>query len=245
MRFLWARARPDGSRETGQVEDELESLRRRAYSRGGTADDRQRLARAEREAPAPTPTPGPTPDPPPAAAAALVAERVDAVSDGAPPPADDPRPPRAASRRAALLGAAGGAAATLLVVALAGAVGAGRITHLPDSASPAPRDPLAIFDVAGTPDDDIPGVDPASLSAGGLRDAATRFLATTPQGTVYAVRGTTAEGPSVCLALAFPTGVRTTCTALADFERDGIVYVDGQLTARWGPIDPVLWLPAD
>lgn len=221
------------------MDDNLEALRRRAFSRVGTADDRRRLAEAEAHATATLAPERPDAD-----------ENLDAPTD-APAPGEfglpvETAPPssRTETIRTALLGAAAGAVATVLVMTVAGAIAAGRITHVAATNDISP-DPLTIFDTPATTEDAIPGVDLRFLAPGGLAGAESRYLASTPQGTMYAVRGTGSSGPTVCLALAFTTGTSASCALVSDFAASGILYVDSQLTARWGPVGSRLWLPAD
>lgn len=211
-------------------EHELDALRRRAYSRSGTADDLRRLAELE-------PTPGDRRDESPVRHDPPAQERIDPGHD------DPPEPGRIAPRRRPVL-----IAATAGVVAGATIATLGILLPRADDPAiePIPRaaTALAIFDRAPTERDDPTRLvmTLAHIRPGELENAELRWLGDVAEHEVYVARGTYAGIVKICLISARVDSTAAACTDQSEFEFSGLNVGDGSLELRWGPLGTEIWV---
>ncbi|MEO5533705.1 MAG: hypothetical protein ABIR17_01050 [Pseudolysinimonas sp.] len=227
----------DEEAPTGDV-DELDMLRRVAYSRSGTENDRRRLAELEDvhrvSAELPTTAPGP-----------VEAFGAEVESDENPPHAATEPPRRLITPRhlvaAAVAGLAVGAVVTAGISMQTAQPGAG--------ASPTPDEvtSLAIFDRDAAAADD-----PANLLIpldhvlpGGTEDAQLRWLGAVDGSTVYAARGTLNGETTVCLIVQQLTESGASCAEAGDFAIRGVRLATFGLDFRWGPQGTEMWFVED
>jgi hypothetical protein len=209
-------------------DDELADLRRRAFSRDGTAEDLRRLA--ELETPAATPVAEEMAEPEPPAETV-----VDAVA---------PRP--AITARSRLRGILLAGAVGITLGATAATLGIQFAPRTEPTPAPTIGEPtaLAIFDRE-------PGEldDPARLSMtlahilpGGLEDAELRWLGAVAEREVYVARGSYDDVTTICLISATSKSTGAACTDQSDFAVRGLSLGDGQLELRWGPLGTEIWV---
>lgn len=230
---------------TDQGPDHAE-LRRRAFSRDGTEEDRRRLA--EFEAAASRPPESEAVAATPVDALVDVVDVVDVDATEADDAASHPDRPSVTPRLAALLCAGAlllGIAGTVTVdVALeAQAPPTTGLTSPPTSIEPRDYeslvwilgdDSLAIFDEPAT-EDDTPPTDAFSRLLNGATDIQVRHLATSGVLEIYGATGVRNGLAQVCLMTRLPETGSASCTTMGDFQLAGIRHVDAGMTIRWGP----------
>lgn len=228
----------------GALADELGRARRRAFSRGATDDDLERLRELEERA-ARTPSALAEIDVAGAASerpAAEPAEGAVTVAD------DDERPARRAWIRPALLGAVGGLLVGALLVTVSSPLfwaptpmGLGVIDE-PTAAELGPS--LAIFD--RTPSErDVLGAAgfPEILFDPDSGTPEVRWLADLDGATFYAARGERDGEVSICLLAVRPISSGGGCSTVAEFEVAGLGGTFEGLSVRWGPYGLAPWVP--
>jgi hypothetical protein len=225
---------------------ELDELRRRAYSRSGTDDDRRRLAELETSARVVAPS------------AVLPTEPVEAhlESESADPSETDPSvtdpsatgDPRLRRSRwlAAGLGAAVGAllatATTLAFVPVS----------TPQSEPEAPvASALAVFDrepsQADFPSDLSFSLDGLIVSEDGTTlvdpdDVTLRFVGMATGNDVYAARVREGDETTICLIVVSSEGAGTACTSEATFVIHGVGVEALGIEVKWGPTGTKVWV---
>lgn len=222
------------------MSDELEALRRRAYSRGGTADDLRRLAELESWLTVETVS-----EPLPESAEKAGPESLppeSVPSDGSSPAPSRPRRVRAVLA-AGVVGAVAGAAITAALLWPTPSTAPEPV----ETDAAAPRvidsdDPLAVFDREPGPRDLDPGR--AVLETfGPSDDPVFRWLGDLEDAAVYAARPSPDPGADVCLIVSRPSSGAAGCTTLADFQLGGIAGTFDGIDVRWGPVGTALWAP--
>lgn len=217
--------------------DELDELRRRAYSRSGTDDDRRRLAQLEASARAVTVPAVVLPDEP-------VEEHVDRESPDA-PATDEPRI-RPSRWLAAGLGAAVGAVlATATTLALVTVTSPVREPEEPAASA------LAVFDrepsQADFPSDLSFSLDGLVMSPDGTTpvdpdDVTLRFVGMAVGNDVYAARLREGDENTICLIVVSTEGAGTACTSEADFAVNGVGVEALGIEVKWGPTGTKVWV---
>lgn len=224
---------------------ELDELRRRAYSRSGTDDDRRRLAQLEASARAVTVSPVVLPAEP-------VEEHVESEPAATPAP-DTPAPdtlapdnPRLRPSRwlAAGLGAAVGAVlATATTLAL--------VTTSTPQPEPGEASALAVFDrepaQADFPSDlsfwlDGLIVDEDGTPVDDPDDVTLRFVGVAPGNDVYAARVREGDENTICLIVVGTEGAAAACTSEADFVINGVGMEAFGIEVKWGPTGTKVWV---
>jgi hypothetical protein len=236
--------------------DDLERLRRRAYSRHGTEADLRRLAELQQTVTALSTHPGEPALPRDAdtgiaagtdAGTALPAERTPADA----PPADVPPAEAPASRfpwlRPAMLGAFAGAVVGALVVialvpALAPSAPAGDDGR-PTVPGTGERPSLEIFDSTPTSrdGDHLEMISMLFDPEGTTPDV--RWLADIDGARVYAARGEADGTLQICLMVVRANGGGAGCTSSDDFVETGVSGEFNGTTVRWGPYGTAIWVP--
>lgn len=198
------------------ADDELERLRRLAYSRAGTPDDLRRLAELER--PSSAEPEGVIEDAPP------VRRRAGMIVVAA---------------VAGLVGAAVGAAVTGVLTARQ------EPTVLPAAeASPRPESvALEVFDRVPTPDDDPSNLD-YWMGNTAFEDIELRLLEQHDETRFYALRGSRWGLEEVCLVVESPSTSAMSCAAVEQFLIRGITMRTGDVVARWDPVSREVWFDA-
>lgn len=210
-----------------EPEDELAELRRRAYSRDGTAEDLRRLA--EREiAPAAPPESEPAEE-----------RRVDAEEHvDAAPTVVGTGPRRRTVVLAVVVGMAVGATIATLGIQLA--------PRDEPGAAPAIGEPtaLAIFDRPPGERDDPAGLSMTleRILPGGLERAELRWLGAVAERNVFVARGRQDGVTTICLISATTDTSAAACTEQSDFAAHGLTLGDGHLQLRWGPLGTEIWV---
>lgn len=221
---------------------ELAELRRLAYSRSGTEDDRRRLAQLESSIHAVTASPSPAP--------VWSTEIVEEGDDGAPREAAEVEEAPVSRSRwlPALLGAAGGAllatAATLTLVAV-GTPEPGPQTETTEASS------LIVFDRAPRGIDD-----PATLwvdleylvaapdgSPADPDDLTLRWVGMAAGNDVYAVRWDQEDEEStICLIVVAADHAGSGCSTESEFAAAGLRIGTTGVEVKWGPTGTEVWV---
>ena len=206
---------------TVPADDELERLRRVAYSRTGTPDDLRRLAELEH---------------PP----------VDALAGAAEEPHDVAHEKLGAVRRRRR-----GIVVTAAVAAVIGAVAGSIVTGVllprepgvqPEAETP-PSLALEVFDRVPTPDDDPSNLD-HWMGNTAFEEVEIRLLQDHGETQFYALRGTRWSLEEVCLVVESPSASAMACAAVEQFLLRGITMRTGDIVARWDPASHEVWFGA-
>jgi hypothetical protein len=215
---------------------ELAELRRRAYSRSGTDDDRRRLAELESSIATTTEPPGST------------AERL--VDHDDPPPAVVETGVPAASRPRVptwLAAAAGGVVGAVIATVVTLAIVASE-----DSApEPEPTTALTVFEREASAIDDptnllvpLDGVfrDAEGSTLGDVEDLTLRWVGAPAGHDVYAVRWHRGDVYTVCLIVESTEVATSGCVPEVEFVETGLQISAFGIDLKWGPADPAVWV---
>jgi hypothetical protein len=218
------------------VGSELAELRRRAYSRSGTDDDRRRLAELESSI-------ATTAEPPDTTVEGFVDQ------DDSPPAAveaDEPSAPRPRVPTWLAAGAGGAVGAVIATAVTLAIVASG--DRAPETE---PATALAVFEREASAIDDPTNLiapldeffrDAEGSTLGDVEDLTLRWVGAPAGNDVYAVRWHRAGVYTVCLIVeSAPTGV-TECMPEVLFVETGLNVSAFGVDLKWGPSDPAVWV---
>lgn len=213
---------------------ELAELRRRAYSRVGTEDDRRRLAQLESSIVAS-----------PATSAGHVVEDAESpVAPAEPEEATPPAPFRPSRWVAAGAGALGGAAlATAVTFAVVAPSSPGDDPEPATALAVFERDPLGIDDPSNLlfPLDNLLRDAEGSILQD-VEDLTLRWVGAPSGHDVYAVRWHEGDVYTICLIVEATDQAGAACTPEADFVVNGLRMSAVGLDLKWGPSGTEVWV---
>jgi hypothetical protein len=223
---------------------ELDELRRLAYSRSGTEDDRRRLAQLESSIPAVT-----TSLPEEVLANEPVGERPDG-EDPDNSATDDSRTDRPPIRNSRWL-AAGAGAAVGAALASAIALALGAVNAQEPEPKPVLASALSVFDREPLDADDPANLwlslDQLVVSTGGstpadVDDLTLRWVGRAAGNDVYAVRWREEDANTICLVVVSADQGGSACTPESDFATNGIRMSALGVEVKWGPSGTEVWV---
>jgi hypothetical protein len=226
--------------EQDAVDDELGRLRHRAFSRHGTAADRERLAALEA-----TRHVHPTAEP-------LEDDGVRAIET---PPEPEQESGLDGQHEAASPWTRIQVGVLAAIAGLLVGLGVSSVVAFVPEEDHAPAfgpqfdeelrgSSLEVFSRTASPRDDgngFVGFEPIFDRLDGVE---ARFLGTVgpSDATVFAVRGIDSGQPVVCLAIMDDATAAAGCSPLSDFLADGLIIDLNGVAARWGPFGDDLWV---
>lgn len=221
---------------------DLDELRRRAYSRSGTDDDRRRLAQLETSARAVT-------VPPVVLPAETVEDHVD--SESADTPATEQSSNGDSRIRPSRWLAAGLGAAVGAVLATATTLALVTVSTPQPEPGETVASALTVFDrepsQADFPSDLSFWLDGLIVNEDGTTvddpdDVTLRFVGVAPGSDVYAVRVRDGSEKTICLIVVGTEGAASACTSEADFVINGVGVEAFGIEVKWGPTGTKVWV---